>query len=460
MSTSAEFKTGQRINGRYEVLSVLGIGCMGTVYKVSDTQLGGAYAALKLLSPDFGVRPEELVRFRREVLLLRKVVHPNVVSVFDFGTTEAHRHYYSMEYVEGQSLYEMLYNNYDVMLKADELTSLLLDISAGLAAIHSVGVVHCDLKPENIMISPEGRIKLTDFGLSSDLQSSRYGHAPGLAVGTPFYMSPEQFRGDTLDPRADIYALGLIAYEMAVRKKAFYHTDYFELAELHFHKTIPDVADARKDLPRWYAEFISKCTQKTRECRFADTEELQTFLRKQVSHRKEFKRKRAGRKTTFFDSRSFRQAQDSRVLQPPAPDTEVRMQQASGLHSIADAHYLLGSEYLAKAKLAAAKQHLEIASQLDPYNSDALFARAALAEQSEQLEEAVQLYKRILKRDSHAEAAYLALGMLYYRLDKSQEALLHLGTFVGMAREHEEYHEDCAEVENLLKELEQRWHSR
>ena len=158
-TSSSDFKTGQTINDRYEVLSVLGVGCMGAVYKVEDLQLGGSLIALKLLAPDFGARQEELERFRREVVLLRKIAHPNVVSVYDFGTTSSGRHFYTMEFVEGQSLYSTLYNQYDLTLKADELMSIMLDISEGLASIHRAGIIHCDIKPENIMVEPGGRIK-------------------------------------------------------------------------------------------------------------------------------------------------------------------------------------------------------------------------------------------------------------------------------------------------------------
>ena len=460
-TSSSDFKTGQTINDRYEVLSVLGVGCMGAVYKVEDLQLGGSLIALKLLAPDFGARQEELERFRREVVLLRKIAHPNVVSVYDFGTTSSGRHFYTMEFVEGQSLYSTLYNQYDLTLKADELMSIMLDISEGLASIHRAGIIHCDIKPENIMVEPGGRIKLTDFGLSSDLSSSRYGHSKGVAVGTPFYMSPEQFRGENIDLRADIYAAGLIAYEMAVRDKAFFSTDYYELAELHFREQIPDIRSQRKDLPEWYAEFVERCTQKSKDKRFQSAEEMLKFLRRQVAHRKEFKRKRAGRKTTFFDSRSLASKinEESEEDYSTKRSSEIRAAQISGLHVIADAHYLLGSSLLSQSKLKDAAQHLELAHQLDPYNSEALFAHAALAERVKDYQLAVKLYQRVLKRDSHSESAYLALGMLHYRLGNSQEALIHLGTFVGIARGQEEFEGQYSNVEQIVQKLERNWSS-
>lgn len=458
MATGADFKPGELLDGRFEILSVLGVGSMGTVYKVHDTHLNDTVVALKLLSPDFGVRPDELRRFQREVLLLRKLSHPNIVHIHDFGTTLHGRHFYTMEFVDGESLYSLLYSQYDTQLHADQLLSILLDIGEGLCAAHRNGIVHCDLKPENIMLCPDGRAKIADFGLSSDLHNSKHTHAKGMAVGTPFYMSPEQFRGDGIDHRADIYALGLIAYEMACRKKPFQSSDYFELAEQHFYQRMPDVRADRDDLPRWYAELIERCTEKQRECRLQSAEEVLQFLRKHIGHRKEFKRRRAGRKTTFFDALSLRQQLNGdSESQAVSPSTEVRMQQSSGMHILADAHYLLGSEYLAQSKLDAARQHLELSSQLDPYNFEALFARAALAERMGEFELAVSLYRKALRKDSHLESAYLALGMLYYRLGRNSEALLHLGTFVGIARGQTETEESVAEAETIVRRLEANW---
>ncbi len=206
---------GRRFAGRYIVERQLGRGGMGSVHAVLDTQLGER-VALKLLEHAGG--DEALERFRREVRLSRRVTHRNVARIFDIGEA-ANRHFLTMELVEGGSLQAQLGGSPMPVARA---CALVAQVARGLAAAHEVGVVHRDLKPGNVLVDRSGRAVVTDFGiacaLAGDVRLTREG---GSWLGTPAYMSPEQVRGDAIDPRSDLYALGVMLYELVTAQLPF-----------------------------------------------------------------------------------------------------------------------------------------------------------------------------------------------------------------------------------------------
>ncbi|MBX7081306.1 MAG: protein kinase [Nannocystaceae bacterium] len=199
---------GRRFAGRYIVERQLGRGGMGSVHAVLDTQLGER-VALKLLEQ--AGNDEAVERFRREVRLSRRVTHRNVARIFDIGEA-AGRHFLTMELVEGGSLQAQLCGSPMPLARA---CALVAQVARGLAAAHEVGVIHRDLKPGNVLVDPRGRAVVTDFGiacaLAGDVRLTREG---GSWLGTPAYMSPEQVRGDAIEARSDLYALGVMFYEL------------------------------------------------------------------------------------------------------------------------------------------------------------------------------------------------------------------------------------------------------
>src|SRR6185436_5619602 len=211
MDSDAPISDGTTIANRYEIEGVLGEGGMGLVYKAKDRVLEEV-VALKVLRPNFARTPEADRRLRSEIKLARKVSHRNVCRIHEYGEDVGGLRYISMELLEGVDLRQVLRERGG--LPADEAFRTVLQVADGLQAIHEVGVIHRDLKTPNIMRDARGTIRLMDFGIAKEWGAANSATATGLVMGTPEYMSPEQARGDKIDFRSDVYALGIILYEL------------------------------------------------------------------------------------------------------------------------------------------------------------------------------------------------------------------------------------------------------
>jgi serine/threonine-protein kinase len=215
-SSPDQLAPGAILAERYEIIRRLGAGGMGAVYQARHA-LMDRLCALKVLPPGHHRDAEALERFTREAKNASRIVHPNVCTVYDFGTTPDGVAYLAMEYLEGRTLGAILAEQ--ARLPLDRAVRLTREIAAGLDAAHELGIVHRDLKPDNVMVLPTRAgetVKLVDFGIAKALEAeaSRDVTAPGVVIGTPDYMSPEQFAGDPVDPRTDVYALGVMFYRM------------------------------------------------------------------------------------------------------------------------------------------------------------------------------------------------------------------------------------------------------
>jgi len=220
------FTPGQLVRGRYRIVSLLGRGGMGEVYRADDLELGQP-VALKFLPPELSADPDRLQRFRDEVRIALRVTHPNVCRVHDIGEADGQL-FLSMEYVDGEDLASLLRRI--GRLPQERAVAVARQICAGLAAAHDQGILHRDLKPANVMLDGRGNVRLTDFGLAglADRIDRR-----DVRAGTPAYMAPEQLRGDEVSVRSDIYALGLVLYEIFTGHRAFTAQSVAELQELH-----------------------------------------------------------------------------------------------------------------------------------------------------------------------------------------------------------------------------------
>ena len=215
---SAEFATpvdaghlvaGQRFAERYEILAVVGEGGMGTVYRVKDLELGED-VAIKTLRPEFVSNPTLLERFKTEIRLARRITHRNVVRTHDFG--DWHGIYYlSMEYVEGLTVRELI--DMRGRLTVPSALAIGTQLAASLAVAHEQGVIHRDIKPQNLLLDAQGILKVMDFGVARLAERASTLTEAGLVVGTPAYMAPEQLLGEEIDARADLYAAGLVLFE-------------------------------------------------------------------------------------------------------------------------------------------------------------------------------------------------------------------------------------------------------
>ncbi|UCF66855.1 MAG: protein kinase, partial [Acidobacteriota bacterium] len=223
---AARFLPGTVIAGRYRIIGLLGKGGMGEVYRADDLKLGQP-VALKFLPPALERDPALLTRLLNEVRLARQVSHPNVCRVYDVGEVDGH-HFLSMEYVDGDDLGSLI--RQIGRLPRDKAVQIARQLCAGLAAAHDQGILHRDLKPSNVMIDGRGRVRITDFGLAGLAGEIR---GEEVRIGTPAYMAPEQLAGRDVSRSSDLYALGLVLYELFTGKRAFEAKTPAELRRLH-----------------------------------------------------------------------------------------------------------------------------------------------------------------------------------------------------------------------------------
>ncbi len=229
-TTASRFAAGTILGGRYRIVSLLGRGGMGEVYRADDLTLDQA-VALKFLPPEMAADPLRRERFYAEVRVAREVSHPNVCRVYDLGEIEGH-HFLSMELIEGDDLAGLLRKV--GRFPEDKALDLARQLCAGLAAAHKKGVIHRDLKPANVMIDARGQVRITDFGLAAIAGTIGQNE---VVAGTPTYMAPEQLAGVEVTERSDLYALGLVLYELFTGRPVYEPATLAELRQLHSSAT-------------------------------------------------------------------------------------------------------------------------------------------------------------------------------------------------------------------------------
>jgi len=277
--------------GPYEVVSAIGAGGMGEVYRAHDPRMGRD-VAIKILPPSFAQNPDRLRRFELEAQAAGSLNHPNLITVYDAGMHEGSP-FIVMELLEGETLREKvgmyqtgssdLVRSLSSRLGVRKATEYAIQIANGLAAAHDRGIVHRDLKPDNIFVTRDGRVKILDFGLAKqtsfseaeteDGQTLSYDTTPGLILGTLGYMSPEQIRGQQIDHRTDLFALGAILFEMVTGQRAFHGASTADTmsAILHAH---PTDAASGEALPPALKRIVNRALEKSREERFQSARDL------------------------------------------------------------------------------------------------------------------------------------------------------------------------------------------
>jgi serine/threonine-protein kinase len=261
---------GTVIDNRYELIREVGRGGMAAVYEAQDRELEER-VAMKFF---FGGDDAELLqRFKQELLLSRKLAHPNIIKVFDIGTYRGCK-FISMELLSGKSLTFHIKRK----LSRDVLINLLVQICAGLHAAHEAGVVHRDVKPDNLFVTDKGVIKVMDFGIAKQQAKPGLTRA-GYMAGTPHYMAPEQiFSFGSVDRRADIYSLGILAYEMFCGQLPFQGDDMMQLLQMHVKEMPRRPRELMADLPEALETVILKCLEKKVEDRFDSCRSLAAAL--------------------------------------------------------------------------------------------------------------------------------------------------------------------------------------
>jgi serine/threonine protein kinase len=244
--------------GGYELVEELGKGGMATVYKAFQPKLDRS-VAVKVLDPGYiSDDSDVLARFRREAKAIALLRHPNILTVYDYGEEEGLA-YIVMEYVEGGTLKDQLQGE---PFSWERAVSLGIGVGRALAFAHGQGIVHRDVKPANILLPTEDWPLLADFGLVKLQQARRALTQAGMILGTPDYTSPEQALGESTDHRADIYALGVVLYEMVAGQLPFVAKKAFDVLLMHINDPVPNLRDLVADIPASVAEVITKAMAK------------------------------------------------------------------------------------------------------------------------------------------------------------------------------------------------------
>ena len=271
---SAEPHIGELFAGRYDIQSVLGKGGMGIVYRAHDRDLDDLVAIKTLRSEALSADPTLLDRFKQEIRLARKITHPNILRTHDLGESAGLR-YLSMEFIKGITLKHLI--EQDQLLPTPVALRIAKQMCAGLAAAHEVGVIHRDIKPQNIIIEPTGGLKIMDFGIAR-LTQERGMTATGTVVGTPDYMSPEQARGQPLDFRSDIYSTGVVLYEMFTGTLPFEGDTPLAVVLKHVQEKPPSPQAKNPKIDPKIAAIVLKCMQKDPKDRFQTVNDLYEAL--------------------------------------------------------------------------------------------------------------------------------------------------------------------------------------
>ena len=273
-------KIGQIIKERYEIVEILGEGGMAFVYKARDKQLQRD-VAIKTLKPNYVNQEKFVDRFRREAQTAANLNHPNIVQIFDWGIED--EPYFVMEYIEGNTLTSIISGNRTVGL--NDILYIGSQVANGLKEAHKHGLVHRDIKPGNIMITPDGKVKVTDFGIVSLQNEESDITKTGAVLGTASYISPEQAQGKAVSFESDLYSLGTVLYELIAGKPPFTGDSPIATATKHLTDKPERLSNYRKDIPKALENAILKLLEKRPSDRFKSAEDLRALLlqqRKQI----------------------------------------------------------------------------------------------------------------------------------------------------------------------------------
>lgn len=260
------------LEGSYKVIRLLGRGTMASVYLAEQVSMARP-VALKILSPSLSSDPEFVERFMREARASARLNHPNIVAAIDFGEVDS-RFFLAMEFVDGQALSTIL--SRDGMLEEQQVVGIGLQVISALAHAKEHNVIHLDVKPANIMICKDGRVKLADFGLAMILEHPGAAEASRKAVGTPYYMSPEQVEGGKLDWRTDQYSLGASLYEAVTGVKPFQGSSVSDiLVKRFFEKPAPAWRVGRRKTSRGFSAVLAKMLSRSPESRYQSFADLE-----------------------------------------------------------------------------------------------------------------------------------------------------------------------------------------
>ena len=262
------------LNGRYKLIAQQASGGMAVVYKAQDMALGRT-VAIKVLRPSLTSDPAFLARFKQEARNVANLAHPNIVTVHDFGQ-DGNTYYIVMEFIEGQDLKKLI--RAQAPFTVERSLNIAIQICAGVGYAHRAGLVHADVKPQNVLITPDDRVKVTDFGIAQALSATQPQEKQSVVWGSPHYFAPEQASGEIPTPASDVYSIGIVIFEMLTAKLPYNGVDQQELALAHIRDTVPHVMDFNPRVPVHLDRIIYKVMAKDPSARYRTADQLGRIL--------------------------------------------------------------------------------------------------------------------------------------------------------------------------------------
>ena len=297
------------LNGRYRLVAQQGSGGMAVIYKATDQALGRT-VAVKILRPSLTNDPAFLARFRNEARSVANLTHPSIVTVHDVGN-DGPTHYIVMEFIEGQDLKRIIRS--EGGLPVDRALNLGIQICAGIGFAHRAGLVHADVKPQNILVTRDDVVKVTDFGIAQALSDAAPGEKQSVVWGSPHYFAPEQARGERATPASDVYSIGIVIFELLTGRLPYTGTNQQELALAHIRERVPMVTEFNPAVPESLANIIYKVMSKEPATRYRMADQLGNIL---ISYRD---RARQNTAQTFVSAPPAPQV-------PPPPEQQANAQ--------------------------------------------------------------------------------------------------------------------------------------
>ncbi len=263
------------LNNRYRLIQQIGSGGMAVIYKAQDLSLGRT-VAIKILRPSLTSDASFAARFKNEARSVANLSHPNIVTVYDFGTSE-NTQFLVMEFVDGQDLKKVIKT--ESLLALDRVLNFAIQICAGIGFAHRAGIVHADIKPQNILVTREDVLKVTDFGIAQALASGTPGERQAVVWGSPHYFSPEQARGERPTTASDVYSIGIVMFEMLAGRPPYSGKDQRELALAHLQSPVPMVTEINPNVPPNLAQIIYRTMSKDPAQRYRMADQLGNVLK-------------------------------------------------------------------------------------------------------------------------------------------------------------------------------------
>jgi serine/threonine-protein kinase len=325
---------GALLNNRYQLLEQLGSGGMAEVFRARDLMLD-RYVAIKILRKDFSGNEDFQIHFRQEARAAANLSHPNIVIVHDFGF-ENDLLFIVMEYIPGKDLKNMIRQR--GRFSIDEGIPLMIQACAGIGYAHRAGLVHCDIKPHNMIVSQDGRLKVTDFGIARALATITPGERTDVVWGSPLYFAPEQAQGEAPSPASDVYSLGVVLYEVLSGTPPFTASTPDELARLHVSARPIPISEYIPEIPSTLEEIVMKVLSKEPSARYRTADQLGRVLQKfgtQSDIPEVPRAPEVSMRIPMRDRTSTRQAEPAKIrYSPPEPIPQDLPETASAFEDI------------------------------------------------------------------------------------------------------------------------------